>query len=273
MSRPSRSGQRGVNASPTTNLVRLVVRRLSDRCRSVAPRGGFKGPARIAGTLGRSTEVLRPAPVRPWLHRWLAKDREESYSDWLAWVLEKLNRAESVLRVLGVDNKFRSSCSGLPYRVEREAFVKEGAPRRSGRIDLLIHFGEPERALLGVEVKTRDEGYEKQRGYLNSLREHCSLTECVLVAIPTLDIDSCCGFAPRRWEQIAGALRREIAIYVDGHSGDAIAAMMCAFVAAIEQNLLEFGTAAARRAWKRQPIRLSRCLDEYLRDSLREVRV
>jgi hypothetical protein len=30
------------------------------------------------------------------------------------------------------------------------------------QIDLLLHFGEPEKALIGVEVKTGDESYEKQ---------------------------------------------------------------------------------------------------------------
>jgi hypothetical protein len=92
------------------------------------------------------------------LHRWLAKDREEAYSDWFAWALEQLGDARAVLRVLGVeDQEFTSLRPETRYQIEREAFVKEGAPGREGRIDLLIRFGEPEQALLGVEVKTWDE--------------------------------------------------------------------------------------------------------------------
>lgn len=37
------------------------------------------------------------------LHRWLAKDREEAYSDWLAWVLEQLGDTDAVFRVLGTN--------------------------------------------------------------------------------------------------------------------------------------------------------------------------
>jgi hypothetical protein len=205
------------------------------------------------------------------LHRCLAKDREESYSDWLAWVLEQLGDAEAVLRVLGVrKQEYQSLCSGS-YEIEREAFVKEGAPDCEGRIDLLIHFGDPEQALIGVEVKTWDESYEKQQGYLNSLGTRCPHTKCVLVAIPDVSPDSCFGFALRRWQHVSIALRREIAAYVERHDRDIISAMMCGFVAAIELNLLEFGTAAARRAWNSQPIWLSKQLEDYLRETLREV--
>jgi hypothetical protein len=154
--------------------------------------------------------------------------------------------------------------------VEREAFVKEGTPGREGRIDILLHFGEPEKALLGVEVKTWDESYEKQRGYLESLRKRCPQAECVLVAIPAVPADKCFGFGMRRWQDVSVALRREIARYVG--SRDSIAAMMCGFVAAVEQNLLQFGTVAARRAWNTppQPTWFSKRLDEYLRATLRE---
>jgi hypothetical protein len=207
-------------------------------------------------------------------HRWLAKDREESYSDWLAWVLEQLGNGDAVLRVLGIQNqKLQPVCSRSKYRVEREAFVEEGSADCEGRIDLLLHFGEPEEALVGVEVKTWDESYDKQRGYLRSLRRSCCNTECVLLAIPAVSAESCFEFVPRRWQDLSMALRREIAWYVERHDRNSIAAMMCGFVAAIEQNLLEFGTAPARRAFHTppQPTLLSKPLAEYLRGSLVEV--
>jgi hypothetical protein len=107
--------------------------------------------------LARSKDQLKftdPLLCNLGLHRWLAKDREESYSDWLAWTLEQLGDAQAVLRILGVeDAEFQSLCSGGTFVVEREAFVQEGSPDHEGKIDLLVHFGEPEQALLGVEVK------------------------------------------------------------------------------------------------------------------------
>ena len=206
------------------------------------------------------------------IHRWLAEEREESYSDWLAWVLDRLGDADAVLRVLGVQNdEFRSLCSGSTYRVEREAFVEEGAPECEGRIDLLLRFGEREQAILGVEVKTWDESYEKQRGYLKSLRGRCPGAVCVLVANREVPIARLEGFVLQRWEDVSIALRREIAEYVKSPDRDIMAAMMCGFVAAVEQNLLGFGTTAARRAWNLQPTLLSKRLEDYLRASLREV--
>jgi hypothetical protein len=159
--------------------------------------------------------------------------------------------------------------------VEREAFVEEGASDCEGRIDLLLCFGEPEQALLGVEVKTWDESYEKQRGYLSSLRKLCPGAECVLVAIPEVPPACLHGFELRRWQDVSMALRREIAAYVAGHDRDSIAAMMCGFIAAIEQNLLEFETTAARRAWSNppQPTWRSKGLEKYLRETLGEASV
>jgi hypothetical protein len=210
------------------------------------------------------------------LHRWLAKDREESYSDWLAWTLEQLGDADAILRVLGVqDAEFQSLCSGRTFRLEREAFVQEGAPDREGKIDLLIHFGQPVKALLGVEVKTTDESYNKQAGYLRSLKGCCGCVKCVLLAIPDVPPDSCFGFTLRRWQEVSLALRREIVRYVGAHPAETIAAMMCGFVAAVEQNLLEFGTAAARRACSTppKPTWLSGPLRKYLRRALGEVNI
>lgn len=115
------------------------------------------------------------------VHRWL--DKETSYSDWLAWTLQRLHNAREVLRVLGVeDPEFVAATSGQSHKVEREVQVKQGLRGHQGQIDLLIYFGEPLKALLGVEVKVRDEQYEKQSGYINSLQHFCRNVKCVLVA-------------------------------------------------------------------------------------------
>lgn len=203
------------------------------------------------------------------VHRWLETDREESYSDWLAWVLEQLSEASVVLRVLHVQNpEFIATCTGQPYRVEREEGVKEGGPGSSGRIDLIIHFGEPEVAVLGIEVKTIDKNYEKQRGYVQSLQNFCRSAECIIVANDDVDKDSLFGFKLRTWEDLSVALRHAIAGYVQSHGANAISAMMLGFVAAIEQNLLGYGIAAPRRAWERRPALFPEDLSNHLRRAL-----
>ncbi|MEK7406363.1 MAG: hypothetical protein AAB225_14775 [Acidobacteriota bacterium] len=201
------------------------------------------------------------------VHRWLSADREESYSDWLAWVLERLKDAAAVLRLLGIEDLV-SMCEGQPYRVERETGVEEGLPESAGRIDLLIHFGEPLVALVGVEVKTWDQSYEKQRGYLRSLRKYRCLVRGVLVANVEVSRRDLHGFRLRRWKEVSMAMRRAIAAYVRGSHEPAIAAMMLGFVAAIEQNLLGLGTTGARRAAKGLPTFFPQGLADYLRKTL-----
>jgi hypothetical protein len=222
--------------------------------------------------LDRSTNRFKltdPLLIDLGVHRWLAMDREASWSDWLAWVLERLADATMVLRVLGVQNpKFVSACAGQSYRVEREAQVKAGVPGSEGQIDLLVHLGEPEVALLGVEVKTFDESYEKQRGYLRSLRKLSRHVECVLVANDHVPQNKLFGFRLWRWEDLSMALRRAIAWYVQVHGGDAVAAMMLGFVGAVEQNLLGYGSAAPRRAAEDRPTLLPKHLYDYLRQTL-----
>jgi hypothetical protein len=92
-----------------------------------------------------------------------------------------------------------------------------------------------------------------------------------LVAIPPQRIpqEQLCGFKLRRWRCIGITFRREIARYGERHDRETIVAMMCRFIAAIEQNLLEFGTTAARRAWNKQAVLYSKDLAEYLREALR----
>lgn len=198
--------------------------------------------------------------------RWL--DDENSYSNWLAWALEQLGDADLILDVLGVRRTdFAAVCVGQKVRVQREVQVKEGLPESPGRIDLLISFGDPPRALLGVEVKIFDEQHWKQEGYVKSLGQvPCDVAPaCVLLAIDDVPVRQRFGFQLRLWEDVSLALRRAIAHYAQNCDHIAIAAMMLAFVAAIEQNLLEIGTTAARRAWRSKPTLMPRDLVSYLK--------
>lgn len=203
------------------------------------------------------------------VNRWL--DEENSYSNWLAWVLQQLGDAQLILDVLGVRRaEFTTVCGGEKAHVQREVFLQEGLPGNDGRIDLLISFGDPPRALLGVEVKTYDQEYSKQRGYCESLQKiPCDVApECVLVADDYVSERQLCGFRLRRWEEVSIALRKAVACYAQHSEHAAITAMMLAFVAAIEQKLLGMGTIAARRAWKRKPTLMPENLFSHLKRAM-----
>jgi hypothetical protein len=78
------------------------------------------------------------------VHRWI--DKETSYSDWLAWVLERLEPS-AVFEVLDVKPPFDpGKCV-----VRRESQVDKRY------IDLLIQFENLRNYAIGVEVKTYDQ--------------------------------------------------------------------------------------------------------------------
>jgi hypothetical protein len=165
------------------------------------------------------------------VHRWLG--RETSYSDWLAWVLERLP-TRSVLDVLGVQPPFDPNSAG------RVAVYRE-YPLDGRFIDLLVHFDAQPQYAIGVEIKTWDEQYEKQSDYFRSLQARYADPACVLIALREDLGKDVFGFSPRSWSKVAFVLREQIAEYVQGSAtrNIIVAAMMLGFVAAVEQNLLE----------------------------------
>jgi hypothetical protein len=201
------------------------------------------------------------------VNRWL--DRELSYSDWLAWVLQKLNRAESVLRVLCVtDADLVGTCAGQAIFVLREEVLEEGWEGQPGQIDILVRFGNPTVACVGLEVKAWDEQYAKNRGYLDSLERNGIPAHGVLICNrDDLTVREAGGFHPCTWRKIAQNLRREIKEF-QGRSGTVCAAMMLGFIAAVEQNLLGLGVASARLAWRGLPTLPSGDLSGYLQEVL-----
>ena len=89
------------------------------------------------------------------LHRWLAEDREESYSDWLQWIVKQVSEPCLVYRMfdLPAPDDIASWPPSLHVVVKREQSVAEGHDGHSGRLDMVIRF--PGRALIIVEVKDR----------------------------------------------------------------------------------------------------------------------
>lgn len=187
-------------------------------------------------------------------HRWLEK--ENSYSDWLAWVLERLEPS-AVFEVLGVD----------PPQDAGKCHIQRESQLGERYIDLLIRFDRIRDYAIVVEVKTYDEQYGKHQRYIELLKRTFGKDmPCVLVANHDR-IEKTFGFKLRPWRKVAFALRSKIAEYAARQAaGDRIiTAMMLAFVAAVEQNLLGLSPEAPGRVWNDKPTLISEDLVSYLR--------
>lgn len=187
--------------------------------------------------LRRSAELLAPLEdplqVDLGVHRWLEAQREENYSDWLAWVLRQIPAAERLFRFLGLPllQSLELSGAGTPH-IAREA------PFEAGRLDIVIRY--PDRALIVVEVKCEDgqTDYGPQLGHYREWKdrqpEACKLG--VLVTTEEGQSDTA-GFAVRTWRELAWELRR-LACELRQANRWCAAAMTLAFAGAVEQNLL-----------------------------------
>ena len=169
------------------------------------------------------------------LHRWLARTREENYSDWLEYVVMQLETPELVygLFQLAPPPNVRAR---MPRTVVREFSVENGDSDHSGRLDLIVRY--PGACPLVVEVKiaTAEESYTaKQVGYAASFGE-CTKVLLVTDAVEQLSDG---GFEIRLWLDVAKQLRRAVRGICE-ERGIVVAAMILAFAGAIEQNLCGF---------------------------------
>jgi hypothetical protein len=162
-------------------------------------------------------------------HRWLKGAREESYSDWLAWIIDRQAKAGRILPLFGIE---AGILAGETCSADREFCT----PR--GRLDLIINCGE--RAVLAVEIKTSSEPDDEQlKRYLAWLKQRRDSLGLVLLAIDLPE-----GFEPGdwsfcSWRDVSVRLRGWASIWF-GEGRLMYAAMTLAFCGAVEQNLLGF---------------------------------
>lgn len=168
-------------------------------------------------------------------HRWLDGAREESYSDWLAWILERQGDATRVFALLGLES---STLSGTAFSAKREFTTPEG------RLDILIRVDGRPTAV--IEVKTASEPDEGQlRRYLEWIRKQRDTVVCLgrlgLVVIAVDEPEELrseeWAFCP--WENVTAGLRGWASEWIRGRAVEA--AMTLAFCGAVEQNILGLG--------------------------------
>jgi hypothetical protein len=198
---------------------------------------------RLAEVLARSNEEL--SPLRDPLglnvgeHRWLSADREESYSDWLAWILQGLKTAETILPLFGFHDEGQISTMGTLGSVEREQEIEDG------RTDIEAWFGV--RGLLLIEVKTQAPGTDltsqlkRYRHWAD--RQKVSERLLVLLALeePREDITP---FIFTGWQVLCCRLRN----YANHLKRSDLlgAAAILIFCGAVEQNILSISAQPER---------------------------
>jgi hypothetical protein len=177
------------------------------------------------------------------LHRWLRGNREEVYSDWLAWIVEEFDNAAEVFRLLDLQ---------VPPQAARwkNTTAQREAPIPDGRLDIILRW--PDTALLVIEVKVTDEesaSTAKQNGYkkwMDKQREpHKQAVLLVINAEPGISKG---GFTRRDWRGVCLRLRciatrkliTKIGTQSRTHQGHVVrSALMLGFAGAVEQNLLD----------------------------------
>jgi PD-(D/E)XK nuclease superfamily len=205
--------------------------------------------ARLRDLLEESRRRLEylgePFDVNLGAHRWLSDEREEAYSDWLAWVIEQVKEPEPVLRLLGLDPpQDVSAWSSTSLEVRREFPIPFGHEQRRGRLDLLIRYAGS--VIIIVEVKTgtaEAADLAKQKGYWHWLVEESKRRQAhhflaVLLAAEA-EHASYENFQYVPWSHVCAELRWMAS--QRGHWKSLIVpAMILAFVGAVEQNVLGF---------------------------------
>lgn len=181
------------------------------------------------------------------LNRWLRKEREEAYSDWLEWVLQQVQAlprgAWNVLWALGVPEKeIPVAADGTPLEIKREFCI----PDR--RLDLLLSLGGALAVVVEVKKYSAEVSQtEKQAPYFEWLQKQaCSWKKAILLVTDAAE-ETSYNFARLRWGDLCARLRTLLPVIAQ-HSKTVKAAMVVAFIGAVEMNLLGLVTPDERHS-------------------------
>jgi hypothetical protein len=171
-------------------------------------------------------------------HRWLVDSREEAYSDWLSWIVEQLRDPELVLPLFRINNAAVCADCGRA----REFIVKREKPIKGGkrRLDFIICYGDT--ALIVVEVKVTDADVaqtSKQSDYKKWVDKQRAPNRYSVLLATGGELNEYDGFQMLSWAELCNGLRK-VAPKAYVSKSPVIAAMILAFIGAVEQNLLGF---------------------------------
>jgi hypothetical protein len=189
----------------------------------------------IAGSDAELSPLAEPLKLNLGEHRWLSADREESYSDWLAWILQGMSGGAEILPLFALADQAKGELLGQIGKVRREVCSEHG------RTDIEVPIGK--RGLLLIEVKVQNTGGElssQLKRYAQKVADE-DVGRPLLVLLgteaPELDLPLF-GFTFTDWRALCPRLRQ----YANRLKGTDLlrAAAILIFCGAVEQNLLGF---------------------------------
>jgi hypothetical protein len=171
------------------------------------------------------------------LNRWLRKEREEAYSDWLEWVLQQVQAlprgAWHVLWALGVPEKeIPVAADGARCAIVRELCI----PDR--RLDLFLCIEDALAVVVEVKKHSAEVSQtEKQEPYFDWLQKQPYISKKAILIVTDAAEETNHKFARLRWGDLCARLRALLPV-IAHHCRTVKAAMIVAFIAAVETNLL-----------------------------------
>ncbi|MGH9879395.1 MAG: hypothetical protein ACRD5H_17325, partial [Nitrososphaerales archaeon] len=184
--------------------------------------------------------------------------REEVYSDWLAWAIEQLRNPDRIFQIFEVEPP--RQYWGI-VTVRRERWVPKGQEEQAGKIDLVVEAGDQWAMIIEVKMGSADiADTKKQRKYLRSKKARSASR--VLLALSGERPIYEGGFILRKWEDICVRLRRIMPDLRKAGLSVVQRAMILSFVGAVEQNILEFPGQLRLKLGHRYGI--SSALEDYL---------
>jgi hypothetical protein len=226
---------------------------------------------RLQQLLHQSDQRLAPLSDPLWLsvrnHRWLDlnREREESYTDWLAWLLQEMDSTEAVLKTFGLDDTdFGVRVRGVRPQVDREESIR-GCSGENKRLDLVIRFGEIGILIVEAKVRSIEEagGSGNLQVYLDWLKAQGPAAGHAILLVPELIESPCDGWDVRAWDEVGLRLRAQaMAIREAIPNGLLLAAMFLCFAGAVEQNVLGLAGAKGPSVAPQTALYLERFLGE-----------
>ena len=221
----------------------------------------------LLGSNSRLAPLTEPLLSNFDLHRWLAEEREEIYSDWLEWVIKQLPTVGDVLDVLDMPRpEGMTSDTPIAFSTKREKFVELPHWETFKKLDLVIHS--PGRVLVLIEVKktsAEQADVAKQRAYAEWAEAQPERNKYLVLLAKESERPEYHKFQLRTYGGLCRALREKVRGLVQNrHMPIATGALVLAFVGAVEQNLLGLSSVVARRVVEGEEVSTARGFTDYL---------